>query len=172
MKARVSIAAPLIFIFMIGVQLFSNFLEDLKKRKLWNAGQMKLRAEIKELLKEAGLLSNPSTFAQAAKLRRLAAAKEKELLKSQEEHSKENDLSRDSYFKALKVLKVVVPLVSILWFWSGPIATVSQQLVQPFGRVLSWKGGNSADGYVRVGVIPWLIISHRVSKFVCQKLSK
>nr|CAB3457786.1 unnamed protein product [Digitaria exilis] len=44
--------------------------------------QIKLRLEIKELLKEANQLSTPSTFAQAAKLKRLAAAKEKELAKS------------------------------------------------------------------------------------------
>ncbi|PWZ07766.1 hypothetical protein Zm00014a_028175 [Zea mays] len=44
--------------------------------------QLRLRVEITQLLKEASALSTPSTFAQAAKLKRLAGAKEKELAKS------------------------------------------------------------------------------------------
>ncbi|TKY68067.1 hypothetical protein E2542_SST10964 [Spatholobus suberectus] len=46
-----------------------------------NEKEIQLRAEIKQLLKEAGLMSQPSAFAQAAKLKRLAADKERELSK-------------------------------------------------------------------------------------------
>nr|GMC98993.1 CHD5-like protein [Ipomoea batatas] len=51
-----------------------------------SADDVRLKAEIKRLLREAAALSQPSTFAQAAKLRRIAAAKEKELAKSLETH--------------------------------------------------------------------------------------
>nr|CAB3454162.1 unnamed protein product [Digitaria exilis] len=82
--------------------------------------QIKLRLEIKELLKEANQLSTPSTFAQAAKLKRLAAAKEKELAKR---------------------------------------------------KMLSWRGVDSATGHVVVGILPWLFLTSRVSKLLCQKFS-
>ncbi|PIA56851.1 hypothetical protein AQUCO_00700894v1 [Aquilegia coerulea] len=151
-KTRSSIAALLIFLLTIVLQYISIFLDcNLKKRKSGNSEQMQLRSEIKELLKEAGTLSNPSTFAQAAKLRRMAAAKEKELIKSQEMHSKESKLSYDTYVRAL---------------------TISKPLLQPFGKVLSWKAGDPSNDHIKVGVIPWLIMSNRVGKFLCQKLPK
>ncbi|XP_058102642.1 uncharacterized protein LOC131246483 isoform X2 [Magnolia sinica] len=77
-----SLAAPLILLFVFALELISMFLERHNKRGLKSAEEVKLQQEIKELLKEASSLSTPSTFAQAAKLRRAAAAKEKELLKS------------------------------------------------------------------------------------------
>ncbi|BBN67636.1 methyltransferase 1 [Prunus dulcis] len=49
------------------------------ERGVKTATANRLRGEIKDLLKEASSLSQPSTFAQAAKLRRMAAVKEKEL---------------------------------------------------------------------------------------------
>ncbi|KAF5189192.1 Tail-anchored protein insertion receptor wrb [Thalictrum thalictroides] len=173
LKPRSSIAAPFIFLLTIVLQYISIFLEHhLKKRKSWNSEQMQLRGEIKELLKEAGTLSNPSTFAQAAKLRRMAAAKEKELIKSQEMQLKESKLSYDTYVRVLSISKVVAYLVLIVWFWGDPVAVVSQQLLQPFGRVLSWKAGDPSNDYIKVGVIPWLILSNRVGKFLSQKLPK
>ncbi|PIA56850.1 hypothetical protein AQUCO_00700894v1 [Aquilegia coerulea] len=172
-KTRSSIAALLIFLLTIVLQYISIFLDcNLKKRKSGNSEQMQLRSEIKELLKEAGTLSNPSTFAQAAKLRRMAAAKEKELIKSQEMHSKESKLSYDTYVRALTISKVVAYLVLIIWFWGDPVAVVSQPLLQPFGKVLSWKAGDPSNDHIKVGVIPWLIMSNRVGKFLCQKLPK
>ncbi|KAJ4837938.1 hypothetical protein Tsubulata_022533 [Turnera subulata] len=74
-----SIAAPLIFLLVIAFQFLSRFIEQKKKAAAKSDREVELRAEIKKLLKEASALSQPSTFAQAAKLRRLAAAKEKEL---------------------------------------------------------------------------------------------
>ncbi|KAK9109457.1 hypothetical protein Sjap_017517 [Stephania japonica] len=115
---------------------------------------------------------SPSTFAEASKLRRLAAAKEKELQKGQELHNKEKTLSYDQYLQYLKVFKVVVYLLLILWFWKEPVATVSQQLLKPFGNALCWGPTDYLNDHVPVGIIAWLVISNRVSKFICQKLSK
>ncbi|KAK4583728.1 hypothetical protein RGQ29_021733 [Quercus rubra] len=167
---RVSVAAPLTFTIVITFQLLSGWLERLKKRGSTNATVIQLRGEIKQLLKEASSLSQPSTFAQAAKLRRLAAAKEKELANYQESHSKEMKMSYDLYLKVLFLFKVLTYFVLICWFWRVPVATISQRLVQPFGKLLSWRTGGTLNNHVMVGIIPWLILSTRVSKFVCRLL--
>ncbi|KAJ7944054.1 Protein GET1 [Quillaja saponaria] len=161
-----SIGAPLIFTIVIAFQFLSRWLEDLKKRASKSDKEVQLRVEIKQLLKEASSLSQPSTFAQAAKLRRLAAAKEKELANYQELHGKEMKLSYDLYLKVLFISKVLTYVVLIFWFWRTPVATISQQLVQPFGKFLSWRTGGILNNNVMVGVIPWLIVSTRVSKFL------
>uniref|UniRef100_A0A2P2J990 Uncharacterized protein LOC105124035 isoform X1 n=1 Tax=Rhizophora mucronata TaxID=61149 RepID=A0A2P2J990_RHIMU len=161
-----SLAAPLIFFIVIVFQFLSAWLERLKKRASMSASQVELRAEIRQLLKEATSLSQPATFAQAAKLRRLAAAKEKELAKCKEVNSKEMKLSYDLYLKILFISKVVVYFVLICWFWRTPVAVVSQQLVQPLGKVLSWSTAGRLNNNIMVGIIPWLTVSTRVSKFV------
>ncbi|MFQ6644152.1 hypothetical protein Gotur_017560, partial [Gossypium turneri] len=74
-----SLAAPFVFFIIIGFQFAAKRLQDLKRGASKTDKEMQLRAEIKQLLKEAASYSQPSTFAQAAKLRRMAAAKEKEL---------------------------------------------------------------------------------------------
>ncbi|GJN34544.1 hypothetical protein PR202_gb23216 [Eleusine coracana subsp. coracana] len=63
--------------------LVDHYLDLARKRGSQSDEQQKLRLEIKQLLKEANQLSTPSTFAQAAKLKRLAVAKEKELAKNE-----------------------------------------------------------------------------------------
>ncbi|EEF40706.1 protein GET1 isoform X2 [Ricinus communis] len=163
-----SLAAPLIFLVVVFFQLVSTYLEQLKKRAAKTSTEVQLRTEIKQLLKEASSYSQPSTFAQAAKLRRLAAAKEKELANLQEMHNKEMKLSYDLYLKIIFLSKIVTYFVMICWFWRTPVAAISQQLVQPFGRMLSWGAGGLFNDNVLVGIIPWLILSTRVSKFVCR----
>ncbi|XP_054808310.1 protein GET1 isoform X2 [Prosopis cineraria] len=158
-----SVAAPLIFLIVVGFQLASRWLDQLKKGSK-NGKEARLRREIKELYKEASSLSQPSTFAQAAKLKRVAAAKEKELANYQDMQNKEND----SYSRILLISKVLIYLVLLIWFWRVPVATISQQLVQPFGKLLSWRGGGVQNNKITVGIIPWLIVSTRVSKFICR----
>ncbi|KAJ9172560.1 hypothetical protein P3X46_015785 [Hevea brasiliensis] len=160
------LAAPVIFLIVVFFQLVSRWLEHLKKRASKNATEVQLRAEIKQLLKEASSFSQPSSFAQAAKLRRLAAAKEKELANREEMHNKEIKLSYDLYLKIIFILKIVTYFMLICWFWRTPVAAISQQLVQPFGKVLSWGAGGLLKDNVLVGIIPWLILSTKVSKFV------
>lgn len=162
-----SFAAPLILLLVLAFQSASKWLDQLKKRGARSDKEIQLRTEIKQLLKEASSFSQPSTFAQAAKLKRLATAKEKELANYQESHSKEIHMSYDLYLKVLRILKVVIYFVLICWFWRAPVAAISQQLVQPFGKFLSWWTGGQSKNNVMVGIIPWLILSTRVSKFVC-----
>ncbi|KAI5319864.1 hypothetical protein L3X38_039572 [Prunus dulcis] len=165
---RMSVAAPLVFIVVVVLQFVSRGLQQLKKRGVKTATANRLRGEIKDLLKGASSLSQPSTFAQAAKLRRMAAVKEKELANYQELHGKERKLSYELYLKVLFISKVLTYLVLIWWFWRVPVASISQELVQPFGKVLSCRAGGILNENVMVGIIPWLILSTRVSKFVCR----
>ncbi|XP_016500934.1 protein GET1 isoform X5 [Nicotiana tabacum] len=149
-KLEGSVAAPMIFFIVVAVQYLSRYVEINMSRVSVNAGELQLRAEIKQLLKEANAMSQPSTFAQAAKLRRMAAAKEQELVKNHEKLRKEMKSSYDSHTKTLIILK----------------------LVQPFGKILSWRAGGHVNENVMVGIIPWLIFSTRVSKLICRKIFK
>ncbi|MED6133779.1 hypothetical protein PIB30_031442 [Stylosanthes scabra] len=78
-----SLAALFVFSVVASVQFAYYWLDQKKKGSVDDEKQNQLLAEIKGLLKEAKLLSQPATFAQAAKLKRLAASKEKELTKCQ-----------------------------------------------------------------------------------------
>ncbi|KAI8536806.1 hypothetical protein RHMOL_Rhmol10G0285600 [Rhododendron molle] len=165
-----SLAAPVVFMIFFTFQLLSRFLEHEKKKGSKSGVENQLRREIKQMYKEASSLSQPSTFAQAAKLRRMAASKEKDLAKIQELHSKEMKLSYDSYSKGLSILKVFTFFSLVCWFWRLPVAAISKQLVEPFGKALSWRGGSPENDNVMVGIIPWLILSTRVSRFICRKV--
>lgn len=167
-----SLAAPLIFLIVVAFQFISRYLELHKKNGSKSAEEVQLRAEIKQLLKEASSFSQPSTFAQAAKLRRMAAAKEKELAKFKGMHDNEVKSSSDAYAKGLMIAKVVTYFVLIMWFWRIPVAAISERLVQPFGKILSWRAGGSVNDNVMVGIIPWLIVSTRVGKIVVRRILK
>lgn len=161
-----------ILLLVVLLQLLDGFVDFLRKRGLRSNEEVQLQQEIKQLLKEAGQLSTPSTFAQAAKLRRMAAAKEKELSKKREEYSREKKWSYDMFARALLVLKVIL-YAGLTWhFWGVPVAAVPQHLLQPFGRILSWRSGDAVTGQIMVGIIPWLVLTNRVSKFLFQKVSK
>ncbi|XP_070052306.1 protein GET1-like isoform X4 [Nicotiana tomentosiformis] len=136
-KLEGSVAAPMIFLIVVTVQYLSRYVEINMSRVSVNAEELQLRAEIKQLLKEANAMSQPSTFAQAAKLRRMAAAKEQELVKNREKLRKVMKSSYDSHTKTLMILKVLMYLLLIIWFWRIPVASIPKQLVQPFGNVLS-----------------------------------
>ncbi|XWS42232.1 hypothetical protein CRYUN_Cryun17cG0150400 [Craigia yunnanensis] len=113
LEQRRSLAAPLIFFIVIVFQFATKRLQDLKKGASNTDKEIQLRGEIKQLLKEAASFSQPSTFAQAAKLRRSAAAKEKELANYQAQCSKEVKLSYDLYLKVLFILKVILCVMKL-----------------------------------------------------------
>ncbi|ONM57125.1 hypothetical protein ZEAMMB73_Zm00001d021436 [Zea mays] len=176
-----SLAAIFVFLIVSALQLLYRYLDLARKSGGLSDEQIKVRLEIKQLLKEADQLSTPSTFAQAAKLKRLAAAKEKELAKIPEgpvflemlvqEHDLKGKQSLyDKYTKFLLVTKVIIYAVLVLCFWSTPVTAVPQHLLQPFGKMFSWRGVDTATGNVVVGILPWLFLTSRVSKMLCQKL--
>nr|XP_043615837.1 protein GET1-like [Erigeron canadensis] len=140
-----------IYVFFISTAFqFIDKYMALKKRKASMSDKvMQLRCEIKRLSKEAAAFSQPSTFVQAAKLRRKAAAKEKELAKSQESLTKEMKTSFGLYERILMISKIVVYTALTMWLWSVPVATLSNELVQPFGsRLCFWLlGQTSKNGH-------------------------
>ncbi|XP_047319204.1 protein GET1-like [Impatiens glandulifera] len=165
-----SLAAPIIFFTVVSFQIFAKYIERNKKRGMETASETQLRAEIKQLHKEASSYSQPSTFAQAAKLRRTAAARERDLAKIQESRSKELKSSYYSYSQALTILKVFIYFVMVFWFWRVPIAAVPRQLVEPFGKLLSWRAGPPLNDNLMVGIVPWLIVSTRVGKILTRRV--
>ncbi|KAG2645074.1 protein GET1-like [Panicum virgatum] len=166
-----ALAAIFVFLIVSALQLVNRYLDLAKKRGSQSDEQIKLRLEIKQLLNEANQLSTPSTFAQAEKLKRLAVAKEKELTKIQEQDTKGNQSLYDKYGKILLVTKVLIYALLVVWFWSTPVTTVPRHLLHPFGKMFSLTGVDSATGHVVVGILPWLFLTSRVSKLLCQKFS-
>jgi len=166
-------AAPLILVVVLSMHILFGYIQQylgkLQKRMM-NPEEVQVVQEIKRLLKEAKSLSTPSTFAQAAKLRRAAAAKEKELLQIRQKLSVEKGLSSQLHLMAPKILKACIYLGFVWWFWGVPIAVVSTQLLQPLGSALSLRVGGSKDCLVKIGIIPWLLLTTRVSVFVSRKL--
>ncbi|XP_020581959.1 tail-anchored protein insertion receptor WRB [Phalaenopsis equestris] len=167
---RSHLSPSTILLIVLALQLLDVLFEKLKKRGSTSSEEIKLRQEINQLLKEANSLSTPSTFAQAAKLRRVAIAKEKELKKKREENN--NDKKWSLYEKVLLASKALL-YTGLCWqFWSTPVAAVPPHILQPFGRLLAWRGTDASNGYYMVGIIPWLVLTSRVSKFLLQKLFK
>ncbi|KAI4976402.1 protein GET1 [Hordeum vulgare subsp. vulgare] len=166
-----ALAAIFVFLLVCAVHVLESMLDLAKKRGSVSDEQLKLRLEISQILKESSALSTPSTFAQAAKLKRLAAAKEKELSKMQQTDIKGKQSLHEKYGKVLMGTKVLVYGLLVLWFWSAPVTTVPKHLLQPFGRMFSWRGVDAATGRVVVGIMPWLFLTSRVSKLLSQKLA-
>ncbi|KAL9267884.1 GET1-like protein [Drosera capensis] len=176
-----SLAAPTVFIIVFVIQFLPRYLEHHIKSGTLSETELKLRAEIRELLKEASAYSQPSTFAQAAKLRRIAAAKEKELAKKpggnrrlqgradkkelrrrvQEVQMKVKKSSYDPYMKAMMPIKILTYLVLAVWFWGSPVAAISKELVQPFGWDLA------VDDTLNQSQQAYLSESHPVERSQC-----
>ncbi|KAI3725722.1 hypothetical protein L1987_65514 [Smallanthus sonchifolius] len=167
-----SLTAIFIFFIATAFQFLDKFLALEKRKASMSEKDLQLRAEIKRLLKEAAALSQPSTFAQAAKLRRTAAAKEKELAKSQESLNMEMKTSFGSYERNLMISKIVVFSLLTLWLWRVPVAAISKELVQPFGWFLSWTATSSFNDNVMIGIVPWLILSNKVGRYFVKKVFK
>ncbi|KAF8697935.1 hypothetical protein HU200_035433 [Digitaria exilis] len=166
-----SLAAIFVFLLVSALQMLECVLDLARRRGSISDEQVKLRMEITQILKEASTLSTSSTFAQAAKLKRLAAAKEKELAKVQDLTIKGKQSLYEQYGKVLLITKVLIYGLLVLWFWSTPVTTVPKHLLQPFGRLFSWRGIDAATGRVVVGILPWLFLTSRVSKLLSEKLA-
>ncbi|CAH1429710.1 unnamed protein product [Lactuca virosa] len=167
-----SFTAIYIFFIATAFQFCDKLLAQKKRKASMSQKDLQLRIEIKRLLKEAAALSQPSTFAQAAKLRRTAAAKEKELAKSQESLNKDMKTSFGSYERILMISKIVVYTLLSMWHWRVPVASISKELVQPFGWFLSWTARGSFSDKVMIGIVPWLILSNKVGRYFVKKVFK
>ncbi|XP_022880796.1 uncharacterized protein LOC111398074 [Olea europaea var. sylvestris] len=68
--------------------------------------------------------------------------------------------------------QVLTFVVLIIWFWRMPVANISEELLQPFDKMLSWRAGGALKDHVMVGIIPWLMVSARVNRFIYRKVLK
>ncbi|GLU16556.1 hypothetical protein SLE2022_329860 [Rubroshorea leprosula] len=76
----------------------------------------------------------------------------------QEQRNEEIKLSYDLYLKAFFITKIATYFMLIVWCWRSPVASVPQNLVQPFGRFLSWKAGDSLNDKIMIGIRPLVFI--------------
>ncbi|PKA66393.1 hypothetical protein AXF42_Ash007090 [Apostasia shenzhenica] len=167
-KLRRPLSPLAVFLIVLALHLLDILFEKLKQRGSTSGEEIELRQEIKDLLKEASSLSTPSTFAQSAKLRRMATAKEKELKKKQEEDSSESKWPL--YTKIFLASKTLLYAGLCWYFWTTPVAAVPQHLLHPFGWILSWRGKDTSTGNYMVGIMPWLLLTSRVSNYLLQRL--
>ncbi|KAG8076983.1 hypothetical protein GUJ93_ZPchr0006g45892 [Zizania palustris] len=107
-SATMSLAATFVFLLVSALQMLDRVLDLARKRGSITDEQLKLRLQINQILKEASALSTPSTFAHAAKLKRLAAAKEKELAKLQEQDIKGKQSLHNQYGRVSHQIHLVI----------------------------------------------------------------
>lgn len=139
------------------------------KRKLSSAEQQ-LASDIKDLLRQANSLSTPSTFAKAAKLKRIAVAKERELIQLRKNHGKEQDWP--FLWEVIKpnALQILMYFVLAYWHWGFPVLAVPSQSIYPFDGTISWKPFSFESKIAtEIGILPWLVVCSRVSVFLAKK---
>lgn len=144
----------------------------LRKKKNLNPAEQQLASEIKDLLRQANSLTTPSTFAKAAKLKRTAVAKERELTQLRQSLGKEQPWFLSWHMVLPKAMKVIMYLVLAYWFWGSPISTVASRSIHPFDKTLAWKTHDDdyQDGNLsKIGILPWMIICMRVCAFLTKK---
>ncbi|KAI5064448.1 hypothetical protein GOP47_0021118 [Adiantum capillus-veneris] len=139
------------------------------KRKLSPAEQQ-LASEIKDLLRQAGSLTTPSTFAKAAKLKRIAVAKERELVQLRHSHGKEQDWPFLWHILNPNVLQVLVYAILVYRYWGSPLLTIPSQSIYPLDSTISWRtAALQNNGAVKIGILPWLLVCSRVCIFLAKK---
>eukprot|EP00249_Psilotum_nudum_P008981 c21635_g1_i1 orf=401-925(-) len=132
--------------------------------------QRQLAREIKDLLRNANALSTPSTFSKAAKLRRAAAVKEKELAQFRKNSAEQRHWSKLLWFLQ-PLLKCIFYISLGCWFWGVPVAHIPSNLLRPLGDLLSWRSENgTSQDYVTVGILPWMVLSTRTCIFLSEKM--
>lgn len=129
-----------------------------------------MQHSIDALRAEAVKLTAPDTFAAAAKADRKAIALEKELDRIKRDHA----LRQMHYLVKMPRLIRMVLFTGIVFiaFWSpggvGSRKVVSYMdpaMLWPLGRWLSILSGHGTKAGV-VGLVPWAILCHRVSRFL------
>ncbi|KAL2636049.1 hypothetical protein R1flu_007528 [Riccia fluitans] len=162
-------AAAAIFAVLLLLHLFADFLSRIAPTTPLSPKERELLNEIRELHKAADSFSTPSTFAKAAKLKRQATVKEKEFAVLRQDQSRQRNWWLTLYSTTPNTLKIVVCIILALWFWRTSVATVPVSLLQPFEFLVS-ANKKSVGGELTVGIISWLVLTSRVSKFISTKV--
>ncbi|KAK7307432.1 hypothetical protein VNO77_40491 [Canavalia gladiata] len=164
-----TLAAPFIFLIVAAFQFAYHHLDQFQKSRSDKENETRLRGEIKQLLKEASSMSQYRSVCVPEKSNNkghfFILSGHQPLHKQQ--NSKGWQLPRRENFRSYVTYGVL-----LIWFWGDPVASISQQLVQPFGRLLSWKSGGVQNNNVMIGIISWLVVSARVCRFVRRAYNK
>ncbi|KAG6542550.1 hypothetical protein Mapa_016021 [Marchantia paleacea] len=167
-EAPVSAAAA-IFVILLLLHLFLEYYSRITPTGQLRPQERELVKEIRELHRAADALATPATFAKSAKLKRSAAAKEKELALLRQNLALQKGWWLSLYSTAPNALKVVVYIILAQWFWHTSVATIPVSFLQPYELLVS-ANKQSLGGEVAVGILPWLVLTSRVSKFVSTKI--
>ncbi|KAH7388520.1 hypothetical protein KP509_16G079600 [Ceratopteris richardii] len=160
------------FVWLLLAHLASRILasRSQSRRKL-SPAERQLASEIKELRREADSLTTPTTFARAAKLKRVAAAKERELLQLRQTDGKKQNQLFFYFVSAPNLLQVSVYLILAYWYWGDILSSLPVRTVYPLGNTIFRNNFNNEDSAtVKVGIIPWLVLCSRVSVFLARKV--
>lgn len=120
-----------------------------------------LQLEITDLKRQAATLNHPDTFAQSAKAERKALALEKELLRLQENYAAKQASMILKVPGALRAVSTVV--LAVLVMRLPVVAFMRPEAVWPLGRWLAMLSRQPQD-VGAVGVLPWALLCHRVTK--------
>ncbi|KHN35958.1 hypothetical protein glysoja_003081 [Glycine soja] len=157
-----SLAAPLIFLIVAAFQFAYYCLDHVKKA---------INLCTSSKTQKAGSCQGEGTFKVVSGLyKHNMKPKLMNGLTKKDQNSCHKDDA--SYAKVLLILKYLTYGVLLIWFWRVPVASISLQLVQPFGSLLSWKTRGVQNNSVTIGIISWLIVSARVCRFVRRAYSK
>jgi len=164
---RLGGTAPLLlFSGLLLLQITLRFRGSPKKRM--STQKAELVRQIKELKREAEALNTPATFAKSAKLRRAAAAKEKELAALKQPSGVEAYGWLATKLSLSLVIKVAVILGLGGWFRQMHVASVPASLLRPFGGMLAVRGSDS--DMVNVSVMPWMVLSTTVASYLVNNI--
>eukprot|EP00271_Cylindrocystis_brebissonii_P006756 TRINITY_DN19550_c0_g1_i1.p1 TRINITY_DN19550_c0_g1~~TRINITY_DN19550_c0_g1_i1.p1 ORF type:complete len:194 (-),score=38.27 TRINITY_DN19550_c0_g1_i1:673-1254(-) len=156
--------AVLVLLSVIVVELSSLAFGRLLSRDAWGLQERKLLKELKELRRKAEDLITPDTFAQAAKMQRAAAAKEKEVQKLREERARGQIGAIFFRFVGPLLLQSLAYSFLVWHLWRQPMVLLPPGLLSPLGRVLSFPFGTTWQGGGAVAILPWLAVCTRVCK--------
>ncbi|BBN04188.1 tail-anchored protein insertion receptor [Marchantia polymorpha subsp. ruderalis] len=171
-EAPVSAAAA-IFVILLLLHLFLEYYSRITPTGQLRPQERELVKEIRELHRAADALATPATFSKSAKLKRSAAAKEKELALLRQNLALQKGWWLSLYSTAPNALEVVVYMILAQWFWHTSVATIPASFLQPVSFLQPYElssNKESLGGEVAVGILPWLALTSRVSKFVSTKI--
>ena len=126
--------------------------------------QAVIERRIEHLKREAAKLNSPETFAASAKADRKAIGLEKELarMRHQEVVAKSHIVTRLPHVLRL-VGFVMIVMLALVFNRLKVVAYLEPGDLWPLGRWLSFMSGHPSSSGV-VGLIPWSILCHRVTK--------
>eukprot|EP00250_Pteridium_aquilinum_P003829 c14106_g1_i1 orf=103-645(+) len=173
MEKGMTWAAPIVSLaLLLLAHLASRMLAlFLRTRRKPSLAEQELASHIKDLLRQANSLSTPSTFAKAAKLKRTAVAKERELIQLRHINGKEQRWSLSWHAVIPKALQTLMYLSLAYWYWGYPLSTVPSQSLHPFDNTITWRTFSCQDrNLTKIGILPWLVICSRVCIILAKKV--